>query len=162
MKTKKTKAAKKPTVKHPVPEWMADDIKTKAEKLDPGQRVAKAEELERIAAELREFAPPPVKIVGNSQGIPLRPNFKKAVILFAKRFGADDDDEDAMVRYGIRWALEAALPKLEELRKDAGRRIRYELAEGLQQSVYVEQLIGDAIEKWKAARAAEKEEDDGD
>jgi predicted transcriptional regulator len=151
-KSKAGKTASKKAMKHPVPEWMSDDIKAGAAKLDP---------LERIATELRGFSQAPVKLCGEA-AIPLRPKFKEAVILFAEHFGGKDETEARKVSLGIRWVLEIALPKMEELKNATDRRTYYERAEGVEQSVLVEQLIGDAIEKWKTARAAGKERADED
>jgi hypothetical protein len=161
-KPKAGKAASKKATKHPVPEWMDSDIAKEVENLDFNQRLAMAEKLERVTTQLREFKQPPVKLVGNSVPIPLRPKLKEAVILFAEQFGGKDSSEESKVALGIRWVLEIALPKMEELKNATLRHIDYGKAEGLEPSVHFEQQIGDAIEKWKAARAAEKERADED
>ena len=158
MKPKKTKEAQKPA-KDPVPEWMADDIKAKAKKLNLNERLAKAEELERVASQLRDFAKPPVEFVCQAK-TQLRPKVKEAVILFADFHGGAGKDEDEKISLGIRWVLEAALPKMEELTRAVNLKCRYNLAEDVSSSNHDEDLIAAAIEKYKAARAAAKEERD--
>jgi hypothetical protein len=162
---KPAKQSKPPTptptaAKHyPVPEWMDADLKPTAAKLDLLARHQMAETLERQAAQLREFSPPPVACVAQAT-VGLRPKMKAAVLYFVDTHGGAGWPDEVKLAVGIRWVLEAVLPKIELVSEFTCRQVNYRIAEGLEDSAFSEKLIGDALENWHAKRQAETNADE--
>ena len=143
------KRASKARKKFAVPQWMDEDLKLQAQWLDTLQRHTLAEKLERHAEQLRELKQPAVKWEAHVE-VPLRPNVKRAVLAFAKHHGADaKESEQFRMKVGIQWFLESALPLIVIVSKNAIQQIRYRDAEGLEDSVLSERLIGEALLKYE-------------
>jgi hypothetical protein len=145
------KSLKAAAAKYRTPEWMDDELKPTASKLDISQRHALAAKLERQAGQLRGLSEPSIDFVAKTE-IELRPNVKKALLLFCERHGSTErGDEKQKLSDGARWFLETALPMIERVSEMAQSFTHYRDTEGLEDSVYSERLIGDALTKWEAA-----------
>ncbi len=138
----------------------ACDLLPAAMKFDPIERQAIAEKLENQAAQLRDFKQRPIPFE-KSATVRLRPKVKQAIIAFADRFGAQCKAEDEKLDCGIRWFLEGALPRFEDIVSATARHAKYRDDEGFEDSVLSEKIIGDAIDNWKAKQVTDKGEDDG-
>jgi hypothetical protein len=139
--------------------WMDDDLQPMAMQLNPLDRHALAEKLEKRAQQLRGFSQPSVPFV-KAASIKIRPKMKDAAIAFAEQFGAKYKTEDEKLDCGIRWVLEISLPRIEELANKTNLHVRYRDAEGFEDSFLSEKLIGDALEKWKSKINQSTEDDD--
>lgn len=159
MKDKDPNRPKRTRKTYPVPKWMDEELKPQAERLDVLGRhelatalEQRAKQLERQAEQLRELKPPPVECAAKIE-IFLRPTMKRALLVFAKRFGADDShDEPTRLRNGIRWFLEGALPLITMVSAQTDKCIRYRELEGLEDSHFTERLIGDALARYEAPK----------
>jgi len=139
--------------------WMDEDLHPVAMKLDPLERYKLADQLEQRAEQLRGFAQKPIPFE-KAATVRLRPNVKQAVIAFADRFGAHYKTEDEKLDCGIRWFLEGALPRFEDIVSATSRYAKYREDEGFECSVLSEKLIGDALEKWKAKQSTDEDDED--
>jgi hypothetical protein len=153
----KKQTTKKPA-KYPVPEWMDEELKLTAEKLNVLERHALADRLERKASQLREMNQPKIDFI-QTVSAQLRPKAKEAIILFAEQHGAAKYSEADKLACGTRWFLEIGLSQIKKISETAANFSHYRDAEGIENSVYSEKLIGAALEKWKAEIAEDDEED---
>lgn len=154
-----TRTQNLPTPKHPVPEWMDDELKSTAGQLDIVQRHELADRLEKQAAELRGLQQPVIEFVAETR-VGLRPNMKRAIIEYVARHGAAGKPEDIQLNWGVRWILQTALTKIGELSDESDRQVRYLRAEDLEPTNYFEKLIGDALETWQTTLTQSNGESD--
>lgn len=121
---------KKPKAKktHPVPEWMDKDIAKKAKDMDITKRFALADDLERRAAQLRNFEQK--RITGDPVSVHVRPEMKKAILYYGEKFG----DKDKCVATAARWMLEVACTMLPQIVERASQLIAYRKAEQVEDS----------------------------
>jgi hypothetical protein len=149
-KTTKKKTLTVPTAKpkiHPVPEYLDDELKPIASKLDILGRHTLADKLERQAHQLRQMEQPEVLTVSTTV-LDLRPQMKKALCAFAEFYGADKMQESEKLATGARWFLESSLPMIEAVSRNTDRQTAYRDAEGLNDSAYTEDLIRNALQTW--------------
>ena len=144
------------------PAWM-DLIPKNLAKLDELERHAAADKLEATAATLRGFKPKRVEFLPTPVQLRVRPNMKKALVVFAENFGADktcSDDDKASC--GARWALESAMAHVSQVVGWANNQARYRKAEDLEDSEYCERLIAQSLEKWLSETTLADDEEDDD
>jgi hypothetical protein len=158
---KKTVSSKPKSKKHfSTPEWMSDDVAEKAQEMNVFARIEMAQKLEKAAAQLREFKPIPIPAVANANVL-LKPNVKKAILYYAEMSGAKKEwTEQEKLDVGARWFLEEALPMFQSVVYSGNDRCRYRDAEGLEDSRQVEDMIGRALEAFKAEKEQANESDD--
>lgn len=146
MKAPKKKQAETP--KHPAPAWMDEDLRKDVEHMNPGERQAMAEKLEEKAAQLRDFRQkvPPPEVLAT---VALRPNIKRAVLAYYDYHGNKNEPNEAnKLSNGIRWILEIALPMIEKISNESLLITRYRTREGIEDCVYAERRIGEAVDQW--------------
>jgi hypothetical protein len=141
---------------------MSADVVAKAKKMDPGCRVKMADELERTAAELREFKPRWIDPVAIAQ-VNLRPNAKKALLFFGECHGLQKElTESQKLNRATRWFVESALYFMEMVSARTNLCVNYRQAEGLEETVYNEDEIGIALEGFKASLERDDEPHESD
>jgi len=132
---------------------MDDDLKPLIKDLDPLERHAAAERLEKKAAQLRGLCQPEIVAVVTTK-VHLRPAAKDALIAFAEHHGCELGESEAhKLATGAQWILETALTQIGHMAETARNFAHYRDAEGFEDSVLCEQLTTDALSKWKASLA---------
>jgi hypothetical protein len=149
-KMKKSDPAKrKSREQFSTPVWMSDAIVEKAKTMDPGTRIEFAERLERAAAELREFKPPPIEPVAVAR-VHLKPNAKQSILYYAKRHGISPEfSEQDQLDCGARWIIEQALCIIQTVSDEADIRVLYRDAEDMEHTHQIEKIIGTELERYK-------------
>lgn len=155
---KKTTLAKPRKKSNPIPEWMDEALKPVAADMGILERVALADKLEKQAAQLRDMKPAPIKAETRIM-VYVRPNAEKALIAFYKAHGGDETAEkETKLAAGLKWFVESGLPLIATVSAATNKECHYRDTEGLDSTVYNEELIGRALATYCHDNKEQKED----